>query len=137
MPRITTAHAAPNDTATDAQDMIFIVPRREDRLLIGGLVQPGQWGTTLDPGDGPVRDMLNRAVEFLPSLRHSRLDETDLLRVGLRPFPCWRGAIGCREPGTRIVHNYGHGGADVTLSWGCASEAADLTATALATQAAA
>lgn len=81
MPRITTAHAAPNDTATDAQDMIFIVPRREDRLLIGGLVQPGQWGTTLDPGDGPVRDMLNRAVEFLPSLRHSRLDETDLLRA--------------------------------------------------------
>ena len=30
------------------------------------------------------------------------------------------------EPRTRIVHNYGHGGSGVTLSWGCATEVADL-----------
>ena len=37
MPRITAAHCVANDPSTDQQDMIFIVPRGNDRLLVGGL----------------------------------------------------------------------------------------------------
>ncbi|HMC79917.1 MAG TPA: FAD-dependent oxidoreductase, partial [Acidimicrobiia bacterium] len=47
------------------------------------------------------------------------------LRVGLRPFR--RDSVRLeREPGARVIHNYGHGGSGVTLSWGCAEEVSAL-----------
>ena len=46
-------------------------------------------------------------------------------RVGLRPVrPRVRLEAGTLADGRAIVHNYGHGGAGVTLSWGCAATAA-------------
>ena len=53
-------------------------------------------------------------------------------RVGLRPFrPQVRLEAEPSGSGPLVVHNYGHGGAGVTLSWGCAREAAGLAAQAL------
>jgi glycine/D-amino acid oxidase-like deaminating enzyme len=48
-------------------------------------------------------------------------------QVGLRPFRP-SGFVVCAESlgGKLLVHNYGHGGAGVTLSWGTAELAADL-----------
>ena len=125
MPRITAAHCVANDPSTDHQDMVFIVPRGDDRLLLGGLVEPGEWGTNIGLDYGPIRDLLRRNVEFLPILAGAKLDQADPVRVGLRPF---RGqSIRLEhEPGTTIIHNYGHGGAGVTLSWGCAGDVARL-----------
>ena len=125
-PRITIAHAVANDVTSDTQDMIFIVPRGEDRLLVGGIVEPGQWDTDLDLGSyRPLQDMLARCAGFMPALAGLRLDRADPLRVGLRPYRAGNVRLEA-EPGTRIVHNYGHGGAGVTLSWGCAHDAAEL-----------
>jgi D-amino-acid oxidase len=41
--------------------------------------------------------------------------------VGLRPVrPSVRLEAEALGGGRRLLHNYGHGGAGVTLSWGCA-----------------
>ncbi len=131
MPRITAVHAVANDSSTAEQNMIFIVPRGEDRLLIGGLVEAGSWDTALTTDDRAIRDMFARAVHFLPVLANAEPDTNDPLRVGLRPFRA-SGARVEAQPGSRIVHNYGHGGAGITLSWGCAEEVADIADTMVA-----
>lgn len=122
MPRITTAHAMAFDDTVGGQNMVFIVPRGGDRLVLGGLVEPGETATDLSlENHPPLRDMLERCQQFLPALEKAALLEPKPVRTGLRPARA-RGVRLEVEPGTRIVHNVGHGGSGVTFSWGCATE---------------
>jgi D-amino-acid oxidase len=71
----------------------------------------------------PIGEMYRACLELLPGLRGAEIDAAEPLRVGLMQFRS--GSVRLeREPGTHIVHNYGHGGSGVTLSWGCALEVA-------------
>ena len=55
--------------------------------------------------------------------------------VGLRPFRPSGFVVAAERVGRKLlVHNYGHGGAGVTLSWGTASLAVDFVRDFLATQ---
>ena len=126
MPKIDEAHCIPHPEGSTAQDMVFIVPRGEKMLLLGGLTEEDEW--SLDIGlhnHQPVRDMYRRCLDFMPMLEHARLDREEPVRVGLRPVG--KGNV-CleREAGTRIVHNYGHGGSGFSFSWGCAHEVATM-----------
>jgi D-amino-acid oxidase len=125
MPRITQAHCVSHDGSSADRGFIFIVPRGRDTLLLGGVAEPGAWELDLGLDDyAPVREMYRRCLEFLPMLRKAEIDAAEPIRVGLRPFR-QRDVRLEVETGTRIVHNYGHGGSGVTLSWGCALEVAD------------
>ncbi|TWP49473.1 FAD-binding oxidoreductase [Lentzea tibetensis] len=126
MPRITRAHLMAHDATLGGQNMVFIVPRGRYRLVLGGLVEPDQWNTdlTLD-NHAPVREMLARCQEFLPALRDVSLCDEGTVRTGLRPMRRQGVRLG-HQAGTRILHNVGHGGSGVTLSWGCAEEVVQL-----------
>ncbi len=124
MPRITEAHCVPHETG-DQQDLVFIVPRGKDMLILGGLTEPHEWGLNITlESYRPIQEMLARCVEFLPILKQAQFDPQEMVRVGLRPLRRENVRLE-QEPGTQIIHNYGHGGSGVTFSWGCAGEVAE------------
>ena len=118
-PRFTEAHCTSLHNFNGA--FMFLLPRGENQLVIGGIAQPYQWSTDLQRDSSEIQEMLNLCFESFPCLEEADFEEADF-RVGLRPF---------RRAGVRldldritysvpVISNYGHGGAGVLLSWGCA-----------------
>jgi D-amino-acid oxidase len=98
----------------------YVVPRSRD-VVLGGTADEGQEDTTPDPV--VTREIIARCARLEPTLARA---EVVSVAVGLRPVrPTVRLEREARTGGT-VVHNYGHGGAGVTLSWGCAEAAAHL-----------
>jgi D-amino-acid oxidase len=95
----------------------YIVPRANDCIL-GGTADEGSEDLTPDPATAAA--IIARCVALEPRLRDAEILEH---KVGLRPGrPAVRLEAEQWAPGKQLIHNYGHGGAGVTLSWGCAGE---------------
>jgi len=108
----------------DSPGPTYVVPRSKD-VVVGGSDEEGDWSRTPDPAQ--AERILQRASVLVPELARARVLRH---KVGLRPA---RPRVRLEEEqvsgsGTaeRIIHCYGHGGAGVTLSWGCADEVASL-----------
>ncbi len=107
-------------------ELSYVFPHA-DRVVLGGTEIAGDWST--EPRPGTAERIRRDATAVDPRLGRARVLEH---RVGLRPArPQVR--LGAEPPGPGtgaagavLVHNYGHGGGGVTLSWGCAREAARL-----------
>jgi D-amino-acid oxidase len=101
----------------DPEGPTYVVPRAHD-VVVGGTDEEGSWNRTPDPAT--AERILERATRLLPELGRARVVGH---RVGLRPArPTVRLEEERHADGARAIHCYGHGGAGVTLSWGCADE---------------
>lgn len=104
-------------TAND--DWVGVIPHGR-RVLLGGVARSGVYDLTPDPA--VTEEILRRCRAAVPELADAPVLGVE---VGLRPGrPTVRlevetvGAV-------RVVHNYGHAGNGVMLSWGCADSAAE------------
>jgi D-amino-acid oxidase len=125
IPRVVQAHCVAHNGADDERGFVFIVPRGDNMLVLGGIAEPDE--ASLDIGlhnYEPIRAMYDRCCQLMPVLEDAEIDAVEPVRVGLRPIRPRNVRLEV-EDNTRIVHNYGHGGSGVTLSWGCALEVAD------------
>jgi len=102
------------------ETVTYVVPRSHDCIL-GGSVEEGREDTGPDPGTTAA--ILKRCAELQPALEGAAVLG---VAVGLRPCRPTVRLEAERVGGQLVVHDYGHGGAGVTLSWGCADEVARL-----------
>ncbi|AIV32920.1 MULTISPECIES: FAD-dependent oxidoreductase [unclassified Streptomyces] len=105
----------------DSGETTYFLPQ-PGRLLLGGTAEDDVWSTEPDPAVAEA--IVRRCAALRPEIAGARVLAH---RVGLRPArDAVRLELGTLPDGRRLVHNYGHGGAGVTVAWGCAQEAARL-----------
>ena len=100
----------------DPERLVYVVPRERD-VVLGGTAQEGDEDSL--PGPSTSAAIRARCAEIVPAVRDAPIVG---VAVGLRPA---RPSVRLEAEG-RVVHCYGHGGAGVTLAWGCAVEVAAL-----------
>jgi D-amino-acid oxidase len=109
---------------SDDDPLMYAIPRTNDCVF----------GGTNEISDNLAVDSATTSRIVAECCRVLNIDEPRVLaeRVGLRPFrkSGIRLELDRLRDGRAVIHNYGHGGAGFTLSWGCAREFFDLAACA-------
>jgi D-amino-acid oxidase len=108
----------------DSTALTFLIPHGAT-LVLGGTAEPDDERS--DPDPATTRAILARCARLDPRLAGAQILAE---RVGFRPERPEVRVAAERRGDALVWHNYGHGGAGVTLSWGCAEE---ITASVLAT----
>jgi D-amino-acid oxidase len=103
---------------TDASSWVGFFPHPHgNRVVLGGVAGDGDWNPAPDPVT--AKEILARCAAVEPRLADARVLAH---QVGLRPVRPTVRLDDEHVDGIRLIHNYGHGGMGVTLSWGCARE---------------
>lgn len=107
-----------------ATNIAYVIPRITD-IVLGGTDLEGVEDTA--PDRATTAGILRRCATMYRELGAVGMEDVVSVAVGLRPVrPTVRVEWERITPERWVVHNYGHGGAGVTLSWGCAGEVRDL-----------
>ena len=133
-PKVEAALTITAGAAHSSNEIVFLVPRNDEILLIGGIAEPHEWDLDLTLDSPIIRRMRQRCESFLPGLCQARVDPEYPLAQGLRPFRGRNVRVEreLRGRDSHIVHSYGHGGAGWSLSFGCAQDVAQLVDEVLA-----
>ena len=106
----------------DDDPLMYAIPRTNDCVF----------GGTNDVSDNLAADPETTSQIVAECSRVLAIEKPPVVaeRVGLRPFrkAGVRLERDCLRDGRMAIHNYGHGGAGFTLSWGCAEEVFGLAA---------
>jgi D-amino-acid oxidase len=106
--------------------LAYVFPR-PDVSKLGGTAVDHDWNE--DPDPGIIQSILARCQEMEPGLADAEVvGAYKGLRPGRREVRLEKEIIG---KGRLVIHNYGHGGAGYTMSWGCAQEAVEILTSAL------
>ncbi|MCU1682422.1 MAG: D-amino-acid oxidase [Amycolatopsis sp.] len=90
----------------------YVIPHGT-HVVCGGTEEPGR--PDVDPDPDVAAAIVRRCRELVPALADAPILGT---KVGLRPY---RPEVRLERVGD-VIHCYGHGGAGITLSWGCADD---------------
>ena len=101
-------------------DMTYFLPQG-DHVILGGSAEPGRADPEPDPRVST--EIIARCAAIVPALGRARVREQ---RVGVRPSRHQVRVEYVEVAGVPVIHNYGHGGAGVSLSWGCARDVAEI-----------
>jgi D-amino-acid oxidase len=104
-------------------DLTYFFPHG-DVVVLGGQAIVGDYRQDVDPR--ATAEILARCTAIEPRFATARVVSQ---RVGLRPSRPKVRLEASVVDGSRVIHNYGHGGSGVTLSWGCADEVVSLATT--------
>ncbi|KAJ4445385.1 hypothetical protein ANN_07190 [Periplaneta americana] len=109
----------------EKEDGSYIIPN-EDSVILGGTLQEGNWNTKPDPADSI--SIHKGCCDLIPGLKEAVVvNEWAGLRPSRPKVRLEREIITDKYGNTlQVIHNYGHGGSGVTLSWGCAHEVVDI-----------
>lgn len=93
----------------------------KDYVVLGGIVTPHR--EDADPDPNVANRIVARCARVEPRLTRARILGH---RVGLRPSRPRVRLERALHGDFPVIHNYGHGGSGVTLSWGCAMDVVTL-----------
>jgi len=104
----------------ELEEMTYLLPQG-DVLLLGGSADKGQCDP--EPDQDVAAGIVARCAGIVPAIATARVLGH---RTGIRPQRPEIRLEHQQVGGRHVVHNYGHSGAGVSLSWGCADSVLEI-----------
>ena len=127
--RCADVHAVYSDESCSGPDLTYVVPMGNGLVACAGCADANNHSTAV--GKAEADAILSRCAALVPALAGAPVLGT---WAGIRPVRVNGVRLELQTPaagggaaaGPAVVHNYGHGGSGVVLSWGCAADVAQL-----------